>query len=79
MTQCNCANTDNDICFECLDPYLDELWQEMINGTAGRNIVDLHIAFTTELLTMIKNPNYAAKATKEIQALRILRERQTHD
>ena len=76
---CNCESR-NDVCSKCLDSVLDEQYQEMIKGKAGKNMVDCYIAIKTHLKTCL-NPesDFIKILEKEIKALYILREIQTEE
>lgn len=76
---CDCHTRENDVCPNCLDSTLDDIWKSMVEGTAGRNSVDQSIAVKEMLMTIIKNPDFIMKTQLEIATLRILREKQQTD
>jgi len=76
---CDCHTRENDVCPNCLDSTMDDIYQTMIDGTAGRELVDTQICLKELLMTMIKNPEGIKKLQLEIAALKILRERQQTD
>jgi hypothetical protein len=74
---CNCESR-NDVCSKCLDSVLDEQYQEMIKGKAGKNVVDFCIAIKTYLKTCLNPKSDAVKILDiELKALYMLREIQT--
>ena len=74
---CNCESR-NDVCSKCLDSVLDEQYQEMIKGKAGKNVVDFNIAIKTYLKTCLNPKSDAVKILDiELNALYMLREIQT--
>ena len=76
---CNCESK-NDVCPKCLDSVLDEQYQEMIEGKAGKNVVDFNIAIKTYLKTCLYPKSDAVKILDiELKALYILREIQTEE
>ena len=76
---CNCESR-NDVCSKCLDSVLDEQYQEMIKGKAGKNVVDFNIAIKTYLKTCLNPESDAVKILDiELKALYILREIQTEE
>lgn len=76
---CDCNTRENDVCPKCLDSTMDDIYQSMIDGTAGRNLVDMQINIKELLITIITNPEFVRKTQNEIKALKILRERQQTD
>lgn len=76
---CNCYMRENDVCPNCVDSCMDDLWQRMMDGTAGRNIIDTQIDIKTFLKSIITNEEFVSQTEKEIRALTILRERQQCD
>ena len=76
---CNCESR-NDVCSICLDSVLDEQYQEMIEGKAGKNLVDFNIAIKQYLKTCLNPESDAVKKLNiELKALYILREIQTEE
>ena len=74
---CNCESR-NDVCLKCLVSVLDEQYQEIIKGKAGKNVVDFNIAIKTYLKTCLNPKSDAVKILDiELKALYILREIQT--
>jgi hypothetical protein len=76
---CNCKPGEADVCSNCLDIALEELAQDIINGTAGRNFIDLQIELKTYLISIISEPKFVKKAQSEILALKQFREMQHND
>jgi hypothetical protein len=76
---CDCKNREHDVCPNDLDNELRELDQNIINGTAGKNLVDLQIELKTYLISIISNPDFIKKTQSEISALRQFREIQHND
>jgi DNA-binding protein YbaB len=71
---CDCKNREHDVCTNCSDNVLEELDQNIINGTAGKILVDLQIELKTYLISIIYNPEFIKKTQDEILALRQFRE-----
>lgn len=73
---CNCTESEDDICPNCLDSCMDDLWQRMIDGTAGKNTIDCQLNIKRMLINMIKDPAFIFQTEKEICVLEMLREKQ---
>lgn len=77
LKMCNCI--EDDVCPNCVDSKMDDLYNSMINGTAGRNIIDMQIDIKEYLISIITTPEFVKNTQDEIKALKILRERQQTD
>lgn len=79
MSNCDCKTRENDVCPNCVDSQMDEIYQSMIDGTAGKELIDIQIEIKSYLLSIITTPEFVKKTSKEIEVLKMLRERQHDD
>lgn len=79
LNNCDCHTKEDDVCPNCLDSEMDDIYKSMINGTAGRNLIDMQIDIKEYLMTIITNPEFVKNTQDEIKTLKILRERQQTD
>ena len=78
---CNCRNTENDICFKCLDNVLKETEHNIIRGRVGKKYIDSLIELKTSLIDVINDPdaNIVKNTQLEITKLTQFREIQKND